>query len=32
MAGSPVVMLPVLIIFVLLQRYFTAGIATTGIK
>jgi multiple sugar transport system permease protein len=32
MAGSLVVMLPVLIIFVLLQRYFTAGIAMTGIK
>ena len=32
MAGSLVVILPVLILFVILQRYFTAGIATTGIK
>jgi multiple sugar transport system permease protein len=32
MAGAVVVILPVLIIFVLLQRYFTQGIAMTGIK
>lgn len=32
MAGSVVVILPVLIVFILLQRYFTAGIAMTGIK
>nr|MBA3586741.1 carbohydrate ABC transporter permease [Chloroflexota bacterium] len=32
MAGSVVVILPVLIIFILLQRYFTQGIAMTGIK
>lgn len=32
MAGSVVVILPVLIIFIFLQRYFTQGIAMTGIK
>jgi multiple sugar transport system permease protein len=32
MAGSLVVILPVLILFVFLQRHFTAGIAMTGIK
>ena len=32
MAGSVVVILPVLIIFILLQRFFTQGIAMTGIK
>ena len=32
MAGSVVIVLPVLIVFILLQRYFTEGIATTGIK
>lgn len=32
MAGSVVVIVPVLIVFILLQRYFTAGIAMTGIK
>lgn len=32
MAGSVVIVAPVLAIFILLQRYFTQGIATTGIK
>jgi multiple sugar transport system permease protein len=32
MAGSVVVILPVLIVFILLQRHFTQGIAMTGIK
>jgi len=32
MAGSVIVILPVLIVFILLQRYFTQGIAMTGIK
>jgi len=32
MAGSVVVILPVLVIFILLQRFFTQGIAMTGIK
>ena len=32
MAGSVVVILPVLIVFIVLQRYFTQGIAMTGIK
>ncbi len=32
MAGSVIVILPVLIVFILLQRFFTAGIAMTGIK
>jgi multiple sugar transport system permease protein len=30
--GAVVVVLPVLIVFVLLQRYFVRGIATTGLK
>lgn len=32
MAGAVVVVLPVLLIFVALQRYFVQGIATTGLK
>jgi len=32
MAGSVVVILPVLVVFIVLQRYFTQGIAMTGIK
>ncbi|MGH2427593.1 MAG: carbohydrate ABC transporter permease [Candidatus Limnocylindria bacterium] len=32
MAGSVVVILPVLAVFIVLQRYFTQGIAMTGIK
>jgi multiple sugar transport system permease protein len=32
MAGSVVVILPIVIVFILLQRYFTQGIAMTGIK
>jgi multiple sugar transport system permease protein len=32
MAGSVVLILPVLIIFVLMQRWITEGIATTGLK
>ncbi|SFS15801.1 multiple sugar transport system permease protein [Microbacterium sp. cf046] len=32
MAGAVVVVLPVLIVFVVLQRYFVQGIALTGIK
>jgi multiple sugar transport system permease protein len=32
MAGSVVVIMPVLIVFIALQRYFTQGIAMTGIK
>ncbi len=32
LAGSVVVILPVVALFVLLQRYFVQGIATTGIK
>jgi multiple sugar transport system permease protein len=32
MAGSLVLILPVLVIFVLLQRWITEGIATTGLK
>jgi multiple sugar transport system permease protein len=32
MAGAVVVVLPVLLIFVALQRYFVQGIATTGFK
>ncbi len=32
MAGSVVVILPVLIVFILLQRHFTQGIAMTGFK
>ncbi len=32
MAGSVVVIVPILIVFIALQRYFTQGIAMTGIK
>lgn len=32
MAGSAAALLPVLVVFVVLQRFFTQGIATTGIK
>jgi len=32
MAGAVVLVVPVLIVFVALQRYFTQGIATTGLK
>ena len=32
MAGAFLVVLPVLILFIALQRHFTQGIATTGIK
>jgi multiple sugar transport system permease protein len=32
LAGSVVVIVPVILLFVLLQRYFVQGIATTGIK
>lgn len=32
MAGSVVVIMPVLLVFIALQRYFTQGIAMTGIK
>ena len=32
MAGAVVVVLPVLLIFVALQRYFVQGIAMTGFK
>lgn len=32
MAGAVAIVLPVLVIFILLQRYFTEGIATTGLK
>ena len=32
MAGSVVVALPVLVVFLFLQRYFVRGIALTGIK
>jgi multiple sugar transport system permease protein len=32
MAGSVVLVLPVLVLFILLQRYFRQGIATTGLK
>ena len=32
LAGSVLVITPILLLFVLLQRYFTQGIATTGIK
>ncbi|GAB3737956.1 carbohydrate ABC transporter permease [Nocardiopsis nanhaiensis] len=32
MAGAVVVVVPVLVLFVFLQRYFVQGIATTGIK
>ncbi|HWM39768.1 MAG TPA: carbohydrate ABC transporter permease [Streptomyces sp.] len=32
MAGAFLVVLPVLVVFILLQRYFTQGIATAGLK
>lgn len=32
LAGAVVIVLPVVIVFLILQRYFTQGIATTGIK
>jgi multiple sugar transport system permease protein len=32
MAGSTVLVVPVLMVFLLLQRYFQPGIATTGLK
>jgi multiple sugar transport system permease protein len=32
MAGSAVIVLPILLVFVVLQRFFTRGIAMTGIK
>lgn len=32
MAGSVLVIVPILVLFLFLQKYFTAGIATTGIK
>ena len=32
LAGSTVVVLPVLIVFLMLQRHFLRGIATTGLK
>jgi ABC-type glycerol-3-phosphate transport system permease component len=32
MAGSVITVLPVLILYLLVQRYFTEGIATTGLK
>jgi multiple sugar transport system permease protein len=32
LAGSVVVVLPVLLVFILLQRHFVRGIATTGLK
>jgi multiple sugar transport system permease protein len=32
MAGSLVIILPVLVVFIALQRYFTQGIAMTGLK
>ena len=32
MAGSVVIILPILLVFVLLQRYFVQGIAMTGLK
>ena len=32
LAGAVVVVLPVLIVFLLLQRHFVRGIATTGLK
>ena len=32
MAGAVVVVVPILIVFVFLQRYFVQGIALTGIK
>ena len=32
MAGSMIVLLPVLVVFLALQRYFVRGIVTTGLK
>jgi multiple sugar transport system permease protein len=32
MAGSTVLVLPVLVVFLALQRHFKPGIATTGLK
>ena len=32
LAGAAVVVLPVLVVFILLQRHFLRGIATTGLK
>ncbi len=32
MAGAVVVLIPVLIVFLILQKYFVEGIASTGIK
>jgi len=32
MAGSVVALIPVLVVFLSLQRYFIQGIASTGIK
>ncbi|MBA2730809.1 MAG: carbohydrate ABC transporter permease, partial [Euzebyaceae bacterium] len=32
MAGAVVLVIPVLVVFIALQRYFTQGIATTGLK
>jgi multiple sugar transport system permease protein len=32
LAGAVIVVLPIIIIFIVLQRFFTQGIATTGIK
>jgi multiple sugar transport system permease protein len=32
MAGSAVLVLPVLAVFLVLQRFFTRGIAMTGLK
>lgn len=32
MAGAVVIVLPVVIVFLLLQRYFTEGVALTGLK
>jgi multiple sugar transport system permease protein len=32
MAGSFVIVLPILIVFMVLQKHFTQGIATTGLK
>jgi multiple sugar transport system permease protein len=32
MAGSVVIIVPVLLVFIILQRHFVRGIATTGIK
>jgi ABC-type glycerol-3-phosphate transport system permease component len=32
MAGSVIALLPILILYFIAQRYFTEGIATTGLK